>query len=287
MIRGSAINYDGHTNGMAAPSGVAQAKLLAELYARFGLDPDDIGYVVAHGTGTKLGDPIEVNALREVFRRSTSRQGSCALTSTKSNLGHSFAASGVVSLISLVQALRHRTIPGSVNFEEENDFIEWADSPFTVNRTTRPWTADEGRQLMGAVSAFGISGTNAHVVVEAHRPDAPVRTAEQAPCHLLLLSAQSEASLRERIDDIAGMLEGADEIDMADVAYTLMAGRQHLRHRLAVVVREREDAVALLRQAADGEARAHLIRGCVPARVRPAAGHPPLRRGPHRRRHRR
>jgi acyl transferase domain-containing protein/aryl carrier-like protein/SAM-dependent methyltransferase len=275
VIRGSGINYDGRTNGIAAPSGAAQAKLFGEVYDRYRVDPGDIGYVVAHGTGTRLGDPIEVNALSEVFRKRTGKRGYCALTSTKTNLGHSFAASGVVSLISLVQALRHRRIPGSLHFEQENDFIEWADSPFVVNRETRPWTSDGDRPLMGAVSAFGISGTNAHVVVEEYRPAAPAVPAPPAPYHLLLLSAQSEESLRERVEDLAGYLERAGTTELADVAYTLMAGRRHFRHRLAVVVREHEDAVAGLRRAAAGADPAAGFRGQAP---REFTGQPALRR---------
>ncbi|MEV4517421.1 beta-ketoacyl synthase N-terminal-like domain-containing protein, partial [Dactylosporangium sp. NPDC049525] len=276
VIRGSGINYDGSTNGIAAPSGAAQAKLLTEVYDRYAVDPGDIGYVVAHGTGTRLGDPIEVNALSEVFRRRTTRRGHCALTSTKTNLGHSFAASGVVSLISLVQAIRHRSIPGSLHFEEENDFIEWDDSPFVVNRETRPWTGD--RPLLGAVSAFGISGTNAHVVVEEYqerRPPSAARGAGPAPYEVLLLSAQSEDSLRQRVEDLAAYLERDAAADLPDVAYTLMAGRRHFRHRLAVIVREREDAVAALRQAAAGVTPANCFRGSAP---REFTGRPALRR---------
>jgi polyketide synthase PksN len=275
VIRGSGINYDGRTNGIAAPSGAAQAKLLTEVYDRYDVDPGGIGYVVAHGTGTRLGDPIEVNALSEVFRQRTARRGHCVLTSTKTNLGHSFAASGVVSLISLVQALRYSSIPGSLHFEEKNDFIEWADSPFVVNRETRPWTGDGDRPLMGAVSAFGISGTNAHVVVEEYRPPAARPGAAPAPYHLLLLSAQNEESLRERVEDLAAYLEGTGGAELSDVAYTLMAGRQHFRHRLAVVVQEREDAVAVLRQAAAGATLANCFRGSTP---REFAGQPALRR---------
>ncbi|GHG44936.1 hypothetical protein GCM10018980_23300 [Streptomyces capoamus] len=261
VIRGSGINYDGRTNGIAAPSGVAQAKLVRQVHDRFGIAADEVTHVVAHGTGTRLGDPVEVNALNDAFRDRTGRKGYCALTSTKSNLGHSFAASGVVSLISLVLALRHRTIPASLHVEEQNEFIEWADSPFYVNRATRAWESADGAPLTGAVSAFGLSGTNAHLVVSEYRAEAV--PAAPAPYHLLLVSARTEDALRERIEDLVRVL-GDEDTELGSVAYTLMAGRRHFDHRVAVVAADRSDALELLRGAVAGERSPVVVRGVVP-----------------------
>ncbi|MFF8597223.1 beta-ketoacyl synthase N-terminal-like domain-containing protein [Streptomyces sp. NPDC015220] len=261
VIRGSGVNYDGRTNGIAAPSGVAQAKLVRQVHDRFGIGADEVTHVVAHGTGTRLGDPIEVNALNDAFRDRTERKGYCALTSTKSNLGHSFAASGVVSLIGLVLALRHRTIPASLHVEEQNEFIEWADSPFYVNRATRAWKTADGAPLTGAVSAFGLSGTNAHLVVSEYRAEAV--PAAPAPYHLLLVSARTEDALRERIEDLVRLL-GDEDTELGSVAYTLMAGRRHFDHRVAVIAADRSEALELLRGAAAGERSPVVVRGAVP-----------------------
>jgi acyl transferase domain-containing protein len=277
VIRGSGINYDGRTNGIAAPSGVAQAALVRQVHDRFGIDADEVTHVVAHGTGTRLGDPVEVNALNDAFRGRTEGTGYCALTSTKANLGHSFAASGVVSLISLVLALRHRTLPASLHVEEQNEFIEWAGSPFYVNRATRPWESPDGGPLTGAVSAFGLSGTNAHLVVSQYAAEpAPANApaAAAAPYHLLLVSARTEDALRERIGDLVRVL--ADEAaDIGAVAYTLMAGRRHLDHRVAVIAADRAEALERLRAAAEGERSPAVVRGQVP---RGFEGTPAIRR---------
>ncbi|MEC0253276.1 polyketide synthase, partial [Bacillus halotolerans] len=166
-VVGSGINYDGKTNGITAPSGRSQSRLIKEVYDRFHIKPEDMEYIVTHGTGTKLGDPIEINALAEAFKDYTEERSYCALTSAKPNIGHTLAASGVVSLISLVMALKKETIPASINCEQVNDYIQWENSPFFINRENRKWTDKEGKNRLGAVSSFGMSGTNAHVVLQS------------------------------------------------------------------------------------------------------------------------
>jgi acyl transferase domain-containing protein len=165
VVVGHGINYDGRTNGITAPSGQAQRTLIEGVHERFGLDARSIGHVVAHGTGTRLGDPVEVQALNAAFRKQTDACGWCALTSVKPNLGHTFAASGLVSVVALVQGLANEAIPPSLNCEEPSDYLDWATSPFFVNRTLRPWPRNLGARRFGAVSAFGMSGTNTHVVL--------------------------------------------------------------------------------------------------------------------------
>ncbi|MDB6036240.1 MAG: hypothetical protein JWM99_81, partial [Verrucomicrobiales bacterium] len=168
VIIGSGVNYDGKTNGITAPSGVAQAELLKSIYDTYRINPREVEYIVTHGTGTRLGDPVEINALGEVFKQHSQVGGQCALTSCKPNFGHTFAASGLVNLVSLVQALKHEIIPASINFEDPNDYIQWDDRFFHVNRENRIWPMRAGRSRIGAISAFGMSGTNAHMVVRDH-----------------------------------------------------------------------------------------------------------------------
>ncbi|MER0244121.1 beta-ketoacyl synthase N-terminal-like domain-containing protein, partial [Streptomyces sp. HSW2009] len=263
-ILGSGINYDGKTNGITAPSGEAQSRLLTSVYDRYGIAPDSLDYIVSHGTGTRLGDPIETNALAEAFRPHTDRTGYCALTSVKPNIGHSMAASGLVNLICLATAMREETIPPSINSDQPSDYIDWQQSPFYVNREPRAWPATPGRPRRGAVSSFGMSGTNAHVVLQA--PAAPPPAGHQVPQHhLLLVSGKTEEALTERLEALADHLaKGPDDAAyLASVSRTLMTGRHHFALRCAVVAQDREDAVRLLREAAAGVKIPNLVRGTV------------------------
>ncbi|MFI6847351.1 SDR family NAD(P)-dependent oxidoreductase [Kitasatospora sp. NPDC050467] len=266
VIRGSGMNYDGRTNGITAPNGAAQANLYRSVYRRHGIDAGRIEHIVAHGTGTRLGDPVEVNALNEVFKERTGRAGYCALTSTKTNVGHTLAASGVVSLIALVQSLRHGVIPASLHCEQDSDYIAWKESPFYVNKAAKAWPAGAEGTRLGAVSSFGMSGTNVHMVVESHRAAGrPAPTAE-APARLLVLSAKTPESLDERIRELREALRAGDfdATRLGDAAYTLLEGRQHFAHRCALVVGDAGDALAALDAAARGEELPAVRRGEVP-----------------------
>ncbi len=264
VIRGSGINYDGKTNGITAPSGASQASLLQDVYERHGVNPEDIEYIVTHGTGTRLGDPVEVNALSDAFKSYTQRQGFCALTSSKTNFGHTLAASGLVSLIGLVQSLRHETIPASLHCEQESDYIDWQASPFYINKANRAWPEKTDGRRLGAVSAFGMSGTNAHVVVESYLQPQPADDAGlQAPCHLLVLSARTEAALAARIEQLIGLLEQPDAPGLPAVSHTLLCGRQHFGHRCAIVVEDGEAALYALKQALRRERLPNLFQGTV------------------------
>ncbi|MFI8931749.1 amino acid adenylation domain-containing protein [Streptomyces sp. NPDC053474] len=248
VIAASGLNYDGRTNGITAPSGEAQRALLESVYERGGIDPADIGYVVTHGTATKLGDPVEVGALRAAFARHTDERGFCALTSTKPNVGHTFAASGLVGLICLSEALRHRAIPPSLHCERDNEFIDWSASPFYVNKAAKEWPAPRHGHRTGAVSAFGMSGTNAHVVVREYT-GRPVPTAPAQPAYLLPVSAKTEAALEEIVDGLLDRIaSGAlTDADLPRLSATLLTGRHHFRYRYAVVVGSLDEAAALWR----------------------------------------
>ena len=266
VIQGSAVNYDGKTNGITAPSGVAQTSLLKTVYEQCKVNPEEIEYIVTHGTGTKLGDPVEINALYEVFKDYTQKQNYCALTSTKTNFGHTFAASGLVSLISLVQALRHQIIPTSLHCEQENDYINWQGSPFYVNKTSKPWPKNNGKSRTGAVSAFGMSGTNVHMVLQSYDREETVVPLERPPYYLLALSARTQDALQDKIQDMISVLQDKDWSgqDLLRISYTLMDGRQHFNHRCAIVVQDREDAIYVWKQTGSSERLPNLFRGKVP-----------------------
>jgi polyketide synthase PksN len=268
VIKGSGVNYDGKTNGITAPSGVSQTNLLKTVYEQYQVNPEIIEYIVTHGTGTKLGDPVEINALYDAFKDYTKKQRYCALTSTKTNFGHTLATSGLVSLISLAQALRHETIPASLHCEQENDYINWKESPFYVNKMNQTWIDKDGESRTGAVSAFGMSGTNAHMVVQSYTYTAEEKNGfrGQVPYYLLALSAKTQEALQVKIKDMIEILQNRDitEQELARISYTLLEGRQHFEYRCAIVIQDREDAVYILQQVGGKEKLPNLFQGKVP-----------------------
>jgi|GEM_PF-2362277 len=263
-IEASGINYDGKTNGITAPNGLAQAALFKSVYDRFAINPGHIEYIVSHGTGTRLGDPVEVNALQESFKTYTGRKAFCALTSAKSNIGHSFAASGLVNMVNLIQAFRHEAIPASLHCQEENDYINWQETPFYVNKSRKPWIAAPGKERIGAISAFGMSGTNAHMVLQSYTGEAGMAD-QEGLLHLLVLSAKTPAALQERAAALAEACEkgGLQDARLTDIAYTLLVGRHHFKYRAACIVRSKAEAIQLLKRMAGKERAAHLFQGEV------------------------
>ena len=243
VVRGTAINNDGSGKvGYTAPSVDGQAAVIREALARAGVDPRTVGYVEAHGTGTELGDPVEVAALTQAFG-SGPRRRSVALGAVKSNVGHLDSAAGITGFIKTVLALEHGEIPPSLHFTEPNPKIDFAGSPFFVNTELRPWPTDGGPRRAG-VSSFGIGGTNAHVVLEEPPRPEPSRPARE--WQLLTLSARTPAALEAATDRLAAHLRAHPEQPLADVAWTLQAGRKTWEHRRAVVARDGEEAARAL-----------------------------------------
>ena len=237
VIRGSGLNQDGRTNGITAPSAPSQRALELEVYERAGIHPDTIGYVEAHGTGTKLGDPIELQALTESFRQHTDRKQFCAIGSIKTNIGHTMEASGVAGLIKVLLCLQHRTLVPSLHYTRANRHLDFPSTPFFVNTETREWRTD-GHPRRAALSSFGFSGTNAHLVVE-EAPALPARSvAASRPLHVIPLSAHSEPALRQRMVELRAWLGAeAGEPVLEDVAFTLQVGRTHFPLRAAFLAR--------------------------------------------------
>lgn len=168
IIKASGINQDGASNGITAPNGLAQEQLITGLYRKYGINPEDISYIETHGTGTKLGDPIEANALIRAFREFTDKKNYCILGSVKTNIGHTAAAAGVIGLIKILLCLKHRKIPGLINFSKLNPMIEMEGSSFYLNTDVSEWKTENRKPLMAALNSFGHSGTNAHLVVQEH-----------------------------------------------------------------------------------------------------------------------
>ncbi|HXU31202.1 MAG TPA: amino acid adenylation domain-containing protein [Thermoanaerobaculia bacterium] len=250
VIRGSAINNDGASKvGFTAPGVAGQVAVISEALSAAGVEASSLSYVETHGTGTALGDPIEIEALRQAFSESSSLpQGSCAIGSLKSNLGHLDAAAGVAGLIKTVLALKARELPPSLHFERPSPAIDFSSGPFYVNAALAPWGSEgDAAPRRAGVSSFGIGGTNAHVILE-QAPAQDASSAPERPWQLLLLSAKSEAALEAATDRLARHLaENAPAgPEWADLAWTLQAGRKRFAHRRALIARDAADAAAAL-----------------------------------------
>jgi amino acid adenylation domain-containing protein/thioester reductase-like protein len=204
VIKGLGINQDGKTNGIMAPSAPSQTALECEVYSQYHIHPDTITYVEAHGTGTQLGDPIEIHALTDAFRKYTNKTQYCAIGSVKTNIGHTSFASGIASVIKLLLCLKHKKLVPSLHLEKENEHINFKDSPFYVNTGFKEWKMKPGIPRRAAISSFGFSGTNAHLVIEEYESPQSFLSS-QAP-QLIVLSAKNEARLQAYAKKIINFL---------------------------------------------------------------------------------
>jgi polyketide synthase PksN len=257
VIRGIGTNQNGTTNGIVAPNGTAQERLIRQVYEDFEIDPEGIGLVEAHGTGTRLGDPVEFRALDRAFRAFTGRERFCSLGSAKAAIGHAQAAAGVIGVIKALLAIRHGVLPGLPHHTETNSSVTLAGSPFFVHTEPREWDVPAGGRRRAAVTSLGASGTNAHAVIEA-APAPPLRSGSGGP-RLIALSAATEDALREQVARLARHCREHPDLDLGEVSYTLLLGRKHLRHRWASVV---QDLAALERR----------LTGWLAGQDTPAAG---------------
>ena len=249
VIKGSALNNDGtHKASYTAPSIDGQAEVIAMAQAVAGFEPDSISYIEAHGTATPIGDPIEIAALTKAFREKTDKTQFCAVGSVKSNIGHLDAASGVAGLMKTVLAMQNEEIPPTLHYENPNPEIDFGSSPFYVVNKRTPWPRTDTPRRAG-VSSFGVGGTNAHVVLEEAPeldPGSPSRKRQ-----LLILSAKTETALVAQAENLAAHL-AANQIDFADVAFTLNRGRTEHSFRRVLVAQDVQEAVNALRDKKQG-----------------------------------
>ncbi|GHH24563.1 SDR family oxidoreductase [Streptomyces rubradiris] len=285
VILASAVNNDGSVKaGYTAPSVDGQADVVAEALALADVDPATVGYVETHGTGTPLGDPIEIAALTRAYRTDSDDRARCAIGSVKSNVGHLDAAAGVTSLIKAVLALRHEAIPPTLHWERANPGLALDSGPFYVNTGLRPWPRTTTPRRAG-VSSFGIGGTNVHVVLEeapAGQPDEPGETAaDDTRARLLPLSAKSAPALAAAAARLADHLENAPGTGLDAVAHTLAVRRSPFPHRGAVVARTTGEAVAALRRLAHAPAPGAALDTAPAAFLFPGQGaqYPGMARG--------
>jgi acyl transferase domain-containing protein len=269
VLLGSAVNQDGRTGGLTVPNGSAQQALIREALQRARVRPNEVSYVEAHGTGTSLGDPIEVHSLCAVLGEGRAPNQTLTIGSAKTNIGHLEAAAGVAGLIKVVLALQHDSIPRHLHFETLNPYIDVGAVPLEVATEARPWASGTARRVAG-VSAFGFSGTNAHVIVAEAPAERSAPGADVLPHgELMLLSARTLPALQAQARRLADYAE-SERPALADVAFTLGVGRAHLPVRMAFIARNQAEFLARLRALSAGSeavAQVRALPGLDPVRV--------------------
>jgi len=264
LIRGCAVNQDGLSNGLTAPNSLSQQAVIRQALENSGVAPSQISYVEVHGTGTSLGDPIEVRSLKAVLMKDRKSDKSCWLGSLKTNIGHLEAAAGIASLIKVVLSLQHRKIPPHLHLKQLNPYISLEDTTFSIPTEGQPWSSSSTR--LAGISSFGFGGTNCHMILEEAPVQMPGTSDKQRPLHLVTISAKSEKALRELAKKYADFLEAYPETFLADICFTANTGRSHFDQRLAVMA---ESAVQLRQQLgafATGGETSGLISGRVTSR---------------------
>jgi acyl transferase domain-containing protein len=256
VIKGSAVNNDGSRKvGYTAPSTQGQAQVIRAAYRAAEVNPETVNYIEAHGTGTALGDPIEIEALKQAFN--SQKKQFCRIGAVKPNIGHLDAAAGAAGLIKTVLALKHRRIPPSLHVKTPNPRIGFEDTPFLINTALTPWEpVDDHTPLRAGVSSFGVGGTNVHVVLEEvpQQQDISVQPgAGQREYHLLPLSAKHPSALDSMTAELAEHLQSHPQLSMPDAAYTLQVGRESFPYRRMLVCRDREEAVRTLSESQPGQ----------------------------------
>ncbi|MFB1483788.1 SDR family NAD(P)-dependent oxidoreductase [Corallococcus sp. RDP092CA] len=263
VIRGSAVNHDGPSSGFTVPNGEAQQALIREALRSAGVQPSQVSYVEAHGTGTSLGDPIEVRALAAALGEGRSLDQPLLIGSVKTNIGHLEAAAGVAGLIKVVLGLQHQLIPPHLHLKQPTPHLPWNELPIRVPTTPTHFPVNGERRVAG-VSSFGISGTNAHLVLEEPPEQAAPPPGPERPLHLLTLSARSGPALDALVARYASHLEHAPQAELGDLCFTANAGRAHFRHRLSVVVGASSELRSRLSELARGESAPGSLRTHAP-----------------------
>lgn len=260
VIRGSAVNHDGPSGGLTVPNGAAQQKVIREALANGGVQPSQVSYVEAHGTGTPLGDPIELRAAWSVLGKDRPADATLHVGSVKTNIGHLEGAAGVSGLIKAVLALHHKQIPPHLHLQKLNEYIAWDQMPLHIPQQLTPWEVAPGARRICGVSSFGLSGINAHVVLEEAPAAAPQAPAPEQSAELVVLSAKSAAALDAAAARLGEHLDAHPELGLGDVALSLATTRSPLEHRLAIVAKSRERLREALEAAAQGQTPQGVMR---------------------------
>ncbi|MBW4434620.1 MAG: SDR family NAD(P)-dependent oxidoreductase [Pelatocladus maniniholoensis HA4357-MV3] len=270
LIRGSAINQDGRSNGLTAPNGLAQQAVIRQALANAEVAPAQISYVEAHGTGTSLGDPIEVNSLKEVLMEGRSLEQPCWIGSVKTNIGHLEAAAGIAGLIRVVLSLQHEEIPRHLHFHQINPHISLAGSSLLIATENQKWARGVNRRFAG-VSSFGFGGTNAHLILEEGPITTPIKSDSniERPQHLLTISGKSKTALRDLAQLYTKFIEANPRIPIADICFTANTGRSHFDYRTAFVALSHAQLQDKLRDLITGELCTDSVSQSINAKNQP------------------
>ncbi|MDR7303662.1 type I polyketide synthase [Haloactinomyces albus] len=272
VVRGSAVNQDGASNGLSAPNGPAQERVIRQALENGRLSAAEVDAVEAHGTGTTLGDPIEAQALLTTYGREHTRQQPLWLGSVKSNIGHTQAAAGVSGVIKMVQAMRHGVLPPTLHAETPSPHVDWESGAVSLLTKPHDWATD-GRPRRSSVSSFGISGTNAHVILEqAPEPEKPAAESDDPVdpgAQPWLLSAKTAQGLRDQATRLRAHLDKHPELSSRDIAYSLATTRTHFEHRAAIITTDRQHGIDTLGTLAIGGASPALHQTEIPNTSRP------------------
>ena len=257
VIRGSALNHGGSSSGFTVPNKLAQAALLRDALKNAGVQPEQLSYIETHGTGTSLGDPIEIRALAEVLHKGRTPDAPLMLGSVKTNFGHLEAGAGIIGLMKLALSVYHAEIPPHLHLETPNPYIQWDEMPMRVPTEITPWNGTR----IGGVSSFGASGTNAHVIVEAGPELQPLSEDLPEQAHLLTFSASTDAALRDYAEAYYRFLSGAEVPELRDLTYTANTRRTLFNDRLAVVGATHNEMAEALATYLNGEPRGNILSG--------------------------
>nr|AAT70108.1 CurM [Lyngbya majuscula] len=270
LIRGSAINHDGPSSGLTVPNGMAQKQVIQQALSNARLEPHQVSYLEAHGTGTALGDPIEIEALAAIYGKNRPVDQPLVVGSVKTNIGHLEAAAGVSALIKVVLALQHQEIPPHLHLKQPNPYVDWDKLPIKIPTSLMPWNCEAKPRIAG-ISSFGISGTNAHLLLEevpelikGQKAKGKSENDLERPLHILTLSTKTEKALEELVSRYQNHWETYPELAISDVCYTANTGRAQFNHRLAVIASGSEELTQKLRQHTAGEEVVGVFSGKVP-----------------------
>lgn len=246
VIKGSAINQDGASAGITAPNSIAQSEVIMKAWKSAGIKPESVTYLETHGTGTKLGDPIEIDGMKKAFEKYTKKKQFCGIGSLKTNIGHLYECAGIASMIKAALALKYQQLPPSINFKIPNRRIVFENSPVYVNERLRKWECEKIRRC--GISAFGFSGTNCHVVLEEVNCDTFKPKDMICIPNVLTISAKSDESLKKLLEKYEEFFDNDLNADIRDIAYTSNVGRGHYNHRLAIIFDHTEDLIQKISQ---------------------------------------
>ncbi|MDB5090738.1 MAG: polyketide synthase family protein, partial [Mucilaginibacter sp.] len=267
VIRGTAINQDGRSNGITAPNGPSQVRVIRQALANAGVSATEVSYLEAHGTGTSLGDPIEVNSFSSVLLEGRHNENPCMVGSVKTHIGHLESAAGIAGVIKLILALQHKEIPPHINFSSINPLIEWDDNRLKIAAKQTNWDFNNGKRI-AAVSSFGFGGTNAHAIIE----EAPEVTnlIQEPTVYILAISGRDMGSLRELAERYVSYLEGTGgTVELSSVCYTAGAGRSHFSHRLGITGTDAATITAQLKGWLSGKTGKGVYQGESPQQGTP------------------